>query len=87
MNDAECETLDFNHGIDTYLQYAGPANLKGHRVISSETGAVAGMAFQQTLPALLWECKRLFAASINAFILHGYPYSGEVSTKQKSLQP
>lgn len=40
----ECESLGFNHNIDDYRQFTGPANLAGKRVISSECGAISGQA-------------------------------------------
>lgn len=75
-NAPECETLGFNHNIDGYKQYAGPANLAGKRIISSEAGAISGYVYQQTLPDLLWDIKRSIAGGVNQYILHGYPYSG-----------
>ena len=75
----ELESLDFSDLIDAYRQYAGPAHLAGRRVVSSECGAVRGEAFAQTLPELLWHVKRSFAGSVNMFVLHGFPYSGNVS--------
>lgn len=72
----ECETLGFAHNIDSYRQYAGPANLAGKQIISSEAGANALDAFQQTIPELLWDLKRSIVGGVNAFVLHGMPYSG-----------
>ncbi|KAL1984134.1 hypothetical protein VTN96DRAFT_9439 [Rasamsonia emersonii] len=72
----ECESLDFSDLIDGYRQYAGPANLASRRIVSSECGAVRGEAFAQTLPELLWKTKRSFVGSINQFVFHGFPYSG-----------
>ncbi|KAF2169395.1 hypothetical protein M409DRAFT_20615 [Zasmidium cellare ATCC 36951] len=72
----ECETLGFSHTIDSYRQFAGPANLAGKRVISSEAGATPLDAFQQTVHELLWQLKRSTVGGVNAFILHGMPYSG-----------
>ena len=77
VNAPECETLGFTHNIDGYKQFAGPANLAGKRIISSETGAIPGYVYQQTLPDLLWDVKRSIAGGVNQFILHGYPYSGD----------
>lgn len=77
VNAPECETLGFGHLIDGYRQYAGPANLAGKRVISSECGANEGEAYQQTIPELLWDVKRSVAGGVNNFIFHGYPYSGD----------
>lgn len=72
----ETETLGFAHNIDSYRQFAGPANLAGKRVISSEAGAVMLQAYQQTIPELLWDLKRSIIGGVNSFVLHGYPYSG-----------
>ncbi|GAB7349945.1 hypothetical protein MBLNU459_g0641t1 [Dothideomycetes sp. NU459] len=77
VNAPECETLGFNHVIDGYRQYAGPANLAGKRIISSECGAIDGAVYQQTIPELLWDTKRSVAGGVNNFIIHGYPYSGD----------
>lgn len=76
VNAPECESLGFNHLIDGYRQYAGPANLAGKRVISSELGANIEDVYQQTMPNLLWDFKRSIAGGVNQFVLHGYPYSG-----------
>lgn len=73
----ECETLGFNHLIDGYRQFAGPANLAGKRIISSEAGAIYGAAYQQSIPELLWDLKRSVAGGVNSFVLHGYPFSGD----------
>lgn len=75
----ETESLDFSDLIDGYRQYSGPANLARRRIISSECGAVRGQAYVQTLPELLWKVKRSYAGSVNQFVFHGLPYSGEVS--------
>ncbi|KAI9740347.1 MAG: hypothetical protein M1834_004926 [Cirrosporium novae-zelandiae] len=72
----ECESLGFSHLVDGYRQYAGPANLAGKRIISTECGANMYGVYQQTLPSLLWDVKRSIAGSVNTFVLHGYPYSG-----------
>ncbi|KAK6001478.1 hypothetical protein QM012_002809 [Aureobasidium pullulans] len=72
----ETETLGFAHNIDAYRQFAGPANLAGKRIISSEAGAVMLQAYQQTIPELLWDLKRSIVGGVNSFVLHGYPYSG-----------
>lgn len=82
----ECESLDFSDLIDGYRQYAGPANLAGKRVVSSECGAVHGEAFFQTLPELLWHVKRSYAGSVNQFVFHGFPYSGQVRFESKILR-
>ncbi|CAN8096245.1 unnamed protein product [Discula destructiva] len=76
VNGPECETLGFNHNIDTYRQFAGPANLAGKRVISSETGVFKSQAYQEPVPELLWDIKRAVAGGVNQFVLHGYPFSG-----------
>lgn len=76
VNAPECETLGFGHNIDAYRQFAGPANLAGKRVISSETGAIVDMVYQQYIPALLWEVMRSIVGGVNNFIFHGFPYSG-----------
>lgn len=72
----ECETLAFVDNMDAYRQFSGPANLAGKRVISNEGGALMGVTYQQSIPDVLWTFKRAIAASINNFILHGYPFSG-----------
>ncbi|KAF7198549.1 hypothetical protein HII31_00288 [Pseudocercospora fuligena] len=72
----ETETLGFSHNIDAYRQFVGPAGLAGKRVISSEAGAVMFSAFQQTIPELLWDLKRSIVGGVNAFVLHGMPFSG-----------
>ncbi len=76
VNAQECETLDFNSNIDAYRQFSGAANLAGKRIISSECGANRGLAYQLTIPHLLWDIKRSIAGSINNFVFHGYPYTG-----------
>ncbi|KAI6796311.1 hypothetical protein KC332_g16491 [Hortaea werneckii] len=73
----ECESLDFSDLIDGYRQYAGPANLAGRPIVSSECGAVRGEGFVQTVPELLWHAKRSWAGGINQFVFHGFPYSGD----------
>ncbi|KAE9371636.1 hypothetical protein N431DRAFT_545837 [Stipitochalara longipes BDJ] len=72
----ECETLAFDSNIDGYKQFAGPANLAGKRIISSESGASFGQTYQQTIPDLLSGFKRSIAGGVNNFIVHGYPYTG-----------
>jgi len=72
----ECESLGFNHLIDGYRQYTGPANLAQKRLVSTECGAISGEAYQQTIPEWLWDAKRSFAGSVTQFIIHGFPYSG-----------
>ncbi|KAJ5639241.1 uncharacterized protein N7484_007103 [Penicillium longicatenatum] len=76
VNAPECETLGFSENIDGYRQFSGPANLAGKRVISSEAGAIFGEAYQQPISELLWTFKRSFAGSVNSFIIHGFPNSG-----------
>ncbi|OCL07765.1 hypothetical protein AOQ84DRAFT_408338 [Glonium stellatum] len=78
VNGPECESLGFNHNIDAYRQYTGPANIAGKRIISTECGANSGEVYEQTLPELLWDVKRSIAGSVNNFIFHGYPFSGDV---------
>ncbi|ORY00972.1 hypothetical protein BCR34DRAFT_102101 [Clohesyomyces aquaticus] len=73
----ETESLDFSDLIDGYRQYSGPANLARRRIISSECGAVRGEAYSQSLPEILWKVKRSYAGSVNQFVFHGFPYSGE----------
>lgn len=76
VNAPECETLDFSNNVDAYRQFAGPANLAGKRIVSSECGANAGEAYRLTIPHLLWHVKRSIAGGINQFVFHGLPYSG-----------
>lgn len=77
VNAPECETLAFSHNIDGYRQFAGPANLAGKRIISSECGANVAQVYQQNVPELLWDIKRSVAGGVNQFILHGFPVSGD----------
>ncbi|CAK4033904.1 Hypothetical predicted protein [Lecanosticta acicola] len=76
VNAPECESLGFNHVIDAYRQFTGPANLAGKRIISSELGAQRREVYEQTMPELIWDVKRSIAGSVNNFIYHGYPYTG-----------
>ena len=76
VNGPECETLAFDGSIDAYRQFAGPANLAGKRIISSESGAGFGQTYQQSVPDLLSGFKGSIAGGANNFIVHGYPYSG-----------
>lgn len=76
VNAPECESLGFNHLIDGYRQYAGPANLAGKRIISSELGAQRNEVYSQTLPELIWDTKRSIVGSVNQFVYHGFPFSG-----------
>lgn len=76
VNAPETESLGFNHLIDGYRQYSGPANLAGKRIVSSELGSIRYEVYSQTMPELIWDVKRSIVGSINNFILHAYPYSG-----------
>ncbi|RPA92781.1 hypothetical protein L873DRAFT_1794033 [Choiromyces venosus 120613-1] len=66
----ETESYAFNHEIDAYRQFAGPAHLAGKRIISSELAAAFDEAYQHTLPALLGDVKTSFAVGINQFVFH-----------------
>lgn len=68
VNGPETESLGFNHVIDAYRQFSGPANLAGKRVISSELGAQRNEAYSQTMPELIWDVKRSIAGSVNNFV-------------------
>jgi hypothetical protein len=68
VNGPECESLGFNHVVDAYRQFAGPANLAGKRVISSELGAQRNEVYSQTMPELIWDVKRSIVGSINNFV-------------------
>ncbi|GKZ68760.1 hypothetical protein AnigIFM50267_003505 [Aspergillus niger] len=76
VNGPECETLGFSDNIDSYRQFAGPAHLAGKRIITNEAGAELSKVYQESIPELLWTLKRSFAGSVNQFVLHGYPNSG-----------
>ncbi|GKZ38031.1 hypothetical protein AbraIFM66950_009945 [Aspergillus brasiliensis] len=76
VNGPECETLGFSENIDSYRQFAGPAHLAGKRIITNEAGAMIDSVYQESIPELLWTLKRSFAGSVNQFVLHGYPTSG-----------
>ncbi|OJJ77643.1 hypothetical protein ASPBRDRAFT_25289 [Aspergillus brasiliensis CBS 101740] len=76
VNGPECETLGFSDNIDSYRQFAGPAHLAGKRIITNEAGAMIDSVYQESIPELLWTLKRSFAGSVNQFVLHGYPTSG-----------
>ncbi|KAH8892318.1 hypothetical protein GQ53DRAFT_841094 [Thozetella sp. PMI_491] len=76
VNAPECESLGFKNNLDSYRKFAGPANLAGKRVISNEAGAEMKAVYQQTISSLIWTLKRAFAGSVNNFVLHGFPYSG-----------
>lgn len=73
----ECESLGFFDNVDLYLKFSGPAQLAGKRVISNELGAVAGKAFQYTIPDLIFEANRGFAGGVNQYVIHGMGYTGE----------
>ena len=77
VNGPETESLGFNHVIDAYRQFAGPANLAGKRVISSELGAQRNEPYSQTMPELIWDVKRSIVGSINNFVSrpHSFSYS------------
>ncbi|KFZ24118.1 hypothetical protein V502_01397 [Pseudogymnoascus sp. VKM F-4520 (FW-2644)] len=77
VNGPETETLAFFGSIDGYRQFAGAANLAGKHIISSESGAEFGRVYTQTIADILWNFKRSVAGSINQFIIHGLPYSGD----------
>lgn len=68
VNGPECESLGFNHVIDAYRQFAGPANLAGKRIVSSELGAQRNEAYSQTLPELIWDVKRSIIGSVNNMV-------------------
>lgn len=53
--------------------------MAGKRVISTECGAVGSVTYQQTLPELIWAFRRSLAGSVNNIVIHGLPYSGDVS--------
>lgn len=72
----ECESLGFNHLVDGYRQFAGPANLAGKRIISNEMGAVQLESYTQTLPELIWDVKRAFIGGVNRMVYHGFPFTG-----------
>ncbi|KAF2183515.1 hypothetical protein K469DRAFT_728036 [Zopfia rhizophila CBS 207.26] len=73
----ECESFGFGDKIDTYRLFAGPANLAGKGVISNEIGAIPLMAYQYTIPSLLFSANRGFAGGVNQYILHGQSYTGK----------
>ena len=77
VNGPEIETLGFNHVIDWYRQAAGAVHLAGKRILSTECGAIRNQVYYQTIPDLLWDVKRSIAGTVNNFILHGMPYSGD----------
>ena len=77
VNEPEVETLDFRHAIDWYRQAAGAVHLAGKRILSTECGAFRNQVCYQTIPDLLWDVKRSVSGTVNNFILHGMPYSGD----------
>ena len=77
VNAPETESLDFNHLVDAFRQYSGPANLANKRIISSELGAERQQAFQESISEILWNVKRSVAGGVNQFVFHGQAYSGE----------
>lgn len=52
--------------------------MAGKRIISTEAGAAIGQAYQQTVPDLLQIFKQSLTGTVNAFVIHGYPFSGQV---------
>lgn len=72
----ECESLTFLDLIDSYRQFAGPANLAERNVISNELGAVRWSGFRYHLPELLFSANRGFAGGVNQYVIHGQAYSG-----------
>jgi hypothetical protein len=76
VNAPECETLAFLSNVDGYRQFAGPANLAGKRIISSESGAQVALDYQQTIYNIVQYFKRSIAGGVNQFIIHGYPHTG-----------
>ena len=49
VNAPECESLGFDHVIDAYRQFSGPANLAGKRIVSSELGAQRNEVYSKTV--------------------------------------
>lgn len=76
VNAPECETLAFFANVDGYRQFAGPANLAGKRIISTESGAQFGLGYQMTVPEVIKYFKGSVAGGVNQFVIHGVPYSG-----------
>ena len=76
----ETESLGFDAldgaGIDGYLQFSGPADLAGKKIISLEAGSVFYTTYQQTVPQQLYYLNRAAVGGINSFKLHGMPFSG-----------
>lgn len=77
VNAPETESLDFNHNIDAFRQYTGPANLANKRVVSSELGAERQEAYQETIQQIIWNVKRSIVGGVNQFVFHGLVYSGQ----------
>lgn len=77
VNAPECESLQFESNIDGYRQFAGPANLAGKRVISSEMGAIMMKAYNLQHHELLGYINRAFAGGVNQMVLHGQSYTGD----------
>lgn len=76
VNAPECESLGFAHNIDEFRQFSGAAHLARKRIISSEEAANFFLPYSVSNPMLLWDVKRSFAGGVNAFFLHGLPFSG-----------
>ena len=68
VNGPECESLGFNHVIDAYRQFAGPANLAGKRIVSSELGAQRNEPYSQTMLEVIWVVKRSIVGSVNNYV-------------------
>jgi hypothetical protein len=61
--------------------------MAGKRVISAEVGAEFNQVFQQSIPNALNLYKRLFAGAINAIVMHGLPFSGQVCRSNTISKP
>ena len=72
----ECESLQFEDNVDGYRQFSATAYLAGRNVISIEIGAVFGLAYEYTIPDLLFSVNRALAGGVNRFVIHGQSYSG-----------
>lgn len=72
----ECESLQFRDNVDSYRQFSGTAYLAGRNVVSVELGAVFGLAFQFTLPGLLFAINRAASGGVNRVVIHGQSYTG-----------
>lgn len=77
VNAPECESLAFGDNIDGYRQFVGPAQLAGKRVILNEMGANMLEVYQLSIPHLLWQIGRAFAAGVNQVVIHGQQYTGD----------